>query len=160
LVVLGSESLELLTSSWHSGEEGIIECRCKLSVHVLLLLLRTVLRASTPPVMNDVFPALTTKVCITEDALVLHDLVNSCGLKPAKEEEEQQQSVWNTATTLVMWSLSVSHTSSVGEREREIPLHCSSSALHPQQTPQGFSTSIIRSWKQVSRPSFLFSANL
>jgi hypothetical protein len=53
--------------------------------------------------MNDVFPALTTKVCITEDALVLHDLVNSCGLKPAKEEEEeQQQSVWNTATTLVM----------------------------------------------------------
>jgi hypothetical protein len=73
-----------------------------LSVHVLLLLLRTILRASTPPVMNDVFPALTTKVCITEDALVLHGLVNSCGLKPAKEEEEQQQSVWNTATTLVM----------------------------------------------------------
>jgi hypothetical protein len=27
LVILGSESLELLTSSWHSGEEGIIECR-------------------------------------------------------------------------------------------------------------------------------------
>jgi hypothetical protein len=51
--------------------------------------------------MNDVFPALATKVCITEDALVLHGLVNSCGLKPAKEEEEQQ-SVWNTATTLVM----------------------------------------------------------
>jgi hypothetical protein len=50
--------------------------------------------------MNDVFPALATKVCITEDALVLHSLVNSCGLKPVKEEE--QQSVWNTATTLVM----------------------------------------------------------
>ncbi len=159
LVVLGSESLELLTSSWHSGDEGMIERRRKLSVHVLLLVLRTVLRASTPPVMNDVFPALATKVCITEDALVLHGLVNSCGLKPAKEEEEQQQSVWNTATTPVMWSLSVSHTSSAGERERDPP-PCSSCALHPQQTPQGFSTSIIRSWKQVSRPSFLFSANI
>jgi hypothetical protein len=52
--------------------------------------------------MNDVFPALATKVCITEDALVLHGLVNNYGLKSAKEEEEQQQSVWNTATTLVM----------------------------------------------------------
>lgn len=79
----------------------MIERRRKLSVHVLLLVLRTVLRAS-PVVMNDVFPALATKVCITEDALVLHGLVNSCGLKPAKEEEEQQQSVWNTATTPVM----------------------------------------------------------
>jgi hypothetical protein len=45
--------------------------------------------------------------------------VNSYGLKPAKEEEQQQQLVWNTATTSVMWSLSVSHTSSVGERERD-----------------------------------------
>jgi hypothetical protein len=52
--------------------------------------------------MNDVFPALATKVCITEDALVLHSLVNSCGLKLAKEEEEQQQSAWNTVITLVM----------------------------------------------------------
>jgi len=52
--------------------------------------------------MNDVFPALATKVCITEDALVLHDLVNSCGLKPAKEEQQHHQSVWNTVTTLVM----------------------------------------------------------
>jgi hypothetical protein len=52
--------------------------------------------------MNDVFPALATKVCIIEDALVLHGLVNSCGLKPAKEEEQQQQSMWNMATTLVM----------------------------------------------------------
>jgi len=52
--------------------------------------------------MNYVFPALATKVCITKDALVLHGLVNNCGLKPAKEEEQQQQSVWNTAITLVM----------------------------------------------------------
>jgi hypothetical protein len=52
--------------------------------------------------MNDVFPALATKVCITEDALVLHGLVNSCGLKSTKEEGEQQQSVWNTTTTLIM----------------------------------------------------------
>jgi hypothetical protein len=52
--------------------------------------------------MNDVFPTLANKVCIIEDALVLHGLVNSCGLKLAKEEEEEQQSVWNTATTLVM----------------------------------------------------------
>jgi len=168
LVVLGSKSLELLTSSWHSGEEGIIECRRKLSVHVLLLLLHTVLRASTPSVMNDVFPALATKVCITEDALVLHGLVNSYGLKPAKEEEQQQQSIWNTATTLVMWSLSVSHTSSVGERDisprTAAAVHCTANKPPkvfppPSSNHESKFRDQVSCFLQIFRPSFLLSAN-
>jgi hypothetical protein len=56
--------------------------------------------------------------------------VNSCGLKPTKEEEQQQQSVWNTATTLVMITLCITHKLSWRERERDPP------ALQQLCTPQ------------------------
>jgi hypothetical protein len=89
--------------------------------------------------------------------------VNSYGLKPVKEEEEQQQSVWNTATTLVMWSLSISHTSSVEERERSprtaAAVHCTPSKPPKVFPPPSYHESKFRDqvscFLQTFRPSWM-----
>jgi hypothetical protein len=94
--------------------------------------------------------------------------VNSYGLKPAKEEEQQQQSIWNTATTLVMWSLSVSHTNSVGEREisprTAAAVHCTANKPPkvfppPSSNHESKFRDQVSCFLQIFRPSFLLSAN-